>query len=124
MSGRKVVDLDALLSLVLECINHFKYLLARSKYFEIMKLLEEYSDNSDSEVRRYSLQMKSKLQANESIIQSMLNRCDEIETAFRLTSSPMDNWIFGSETSGIFTYYRIEEDGLISLRVEGILYVR
>lgn len=117
-------DLDIRLGNVLKCIESFKYLLAKKHYLILTSLLLEYENDSDSSIRKYASQIRSKLVANHVCIETMLNRCEEVEKAFEITSEPVDGWTFGSDISGITTYYNVADDGLISLRVEGVLYVK
>ena len=118
-------DLDLRLGNVLKCIDNFKYLLAKKQYLILTSLLSQYeNDSSDPARRKYASQIKLKLAANNSYIDTMLNRCEDVERAFEITSESSNDWIFGSEISGITTHYKVDDDGLINLRVEGILYVR
>lgn len=116
--------LESLLATVLLCIENFKYLMAKSLYRKFTLLLHQLHCDEDPQIRKKGQVIQSKADASQPMIEKMLRRCDDIETAFEMNSSSLDGWTFGSEDSGITTHYNIEADGMISLRVEGILYVR
>lgn len=116
-------DLDIKLRNILNYIENFKYLLAKKEYLILISILEEYENDIEIYKRKYASQIRSKLIINHLNIEMMLNRCEEVEKAFEITSESVNDWTFGSDISGITTYYNIDNDGLISLRVEGILYV-
>jgi hypothetical protein len=116
-------DLEGLLTNILLCIENFKYLLAKSLYRKLTLQLHQLQCDADPLLRRKGQLIQSKVDAYRPTIEKMLSRCEDIETAFEMNSSSLDGWTFGSEASGIATHYSIEDDGMMSLRVEGILYV-
>jgi hypothetical protein len=116
-------DLEGLLTNILLCIENFKYPMAKSLYRKLTLLLHQLHCDHDPQIRRKGQLIQSKVDACRPTIDKMLSRCDDVETAFKMNSSSLDGWTFGSEASGITTHYNIEADGMISLRVEGVLYV-
>jgi hypothetical protein len=116
-------DLDLLFDNVVLCLENFKYLLAQSQYLKLISFLDQYEIDSDPATRKYASNIRLKVEACRPLIEKMIDRCDEVEKAFQMNSASLDDWTFGSEVAGISTHYMIDDDGLISLRVEGTLYV-
>lgn len=108
---------------ILECIKHFKYTLAKNEYLNLLERLEAYERDNNPDKVLLCTSVRGRLQRNENHINMMLNRCEEVELAFNLVNSPSDEWQFGSNQSGVVTHYIIDDDGLMRLRVEGIVEV-
>jgi hypothetical protein len=53
-------------------------------------------------------------------LETIVRRSEEIRKIIHDCSETLDGWTLGSELFGISTYYRVEEDGLLSLRMEGV----
>jgi hypothetical protein len=126
MSRLLLADLELLLTNTLLCIQNFKYLLAKPQYLKLISLLDQHEIDSDTDptTSKYLAQIRLKVEASRPLLQTMLDRCEEIQKAFRMNSDSLDDWTFGSEVAGVSTHYMIDNDGMISLRVEGTLYVR
>jgi hypothetical protein len=52
--------------------------------------------------------------------QTIVTRSEEIRRIIHDCSDSLEGWTLGSELFGISTYYRVEEDGLLSMRMEGV----
>ncbi len=86
----------------------------------------EQREKEDNERRQKQVEEKERIlkRFNEpelsQKLQSLIDRSDELRQVIEDCSEALDDWTLGSDLFGIQTYYRVESDGLLSLRMEGV----
>lgn len=60
------------------------------------------------------------IEKNSDFFETLLIRSDEMTNTIKDCSSVSEDWILGWEYLNVRTYYKFEEDGLMSIRMEGI----
>ncbi len=104
--------------LILGLIEDSKLLAAKEKYDKLMQYIS--SESVDKNEFFYDLQKK--LSQNKDKISQMIERVDRTNGAIREASGDAlegrGDWTLGSELFNVLTYYKLEDDGLLSVRME------
>jgi hypothetical protein len=96
-------------------------------YREYELLLEEIQQTMSSTVAEGDDGAKTKeregiqelMDKNQEMLDKLRERHHEIEHTINECTSSHEEWTLGSERFGVPTYYRVDEDGLLCLRLEG-----
>lgn len=104
------------LELFEEKLLNVKFLVEHSRLLEAQKEANLLYDMSTSLPAAAS----EILEAHKELLITVKNRARELENIMDMCSSEHSGWTLGSEMFGISTYYKIENDGQLSVRMEGI----
>jgi hypothetical protein len=91
---------------VLQLIGDSRLLAAKKAYDKIMCSPENCLDNADSMI------------IHKTVLDQMLERCQEVDRSIELVSSENENWILATNYLGVTTHYMIGDDGLLWVRME------
>jgi hypothetical protein len=108
-------EFESLVERVVYLDDNLRLLAAREVYdgLEAQVLSDQIlSEDKEKILERWTL--------SEERFETIVARSEEIRKIIRDCSETLDGWTLGSELFGISTYYRVEEDGLLSLRMEGV----
>lgn len=96
-------------------ILHSRYLAAEKEYLSLKAFIDDVSNNDHSDYKYICAAMQ------EIEIHKLLCRCEETKAAIDAVhdTSP-DHWTLGTTMFGITTYYHVDDDGLLSVRMEGV----
>jgi hypothetical protein len=95
-----------------------KLLEAHQVYQQLLEHIGLTSPGDENEVEMTD-ETRELLEKNKPMLDELQTRyCETIQTIADCTSSH-DEWILGSERFGIPSYYRVDADGLLCLRLEG-----
>jgi hypothetical protein len=106
---------DDSIAIILDEYKEARLLYSRKEYLKLQKYMEENSN--DTELIN---DIKLKLEPHKVLLDKMMYRCEEVDNAIRGANTNEDNWILGSQHFGVNTHYKVDDDGLISIRMEGI----
>lgn len=103
-------------------INKIKYLNSNLRILASKKELNSLNEiiTSNQYLNEEKEQILLEYNLNSSLFNLIIKRSNEIENIIEDTSQSLFDWILGSEIFGISTYYRVDEDGYLLLRMEGI----
>lgn len=103
--------------------NDFRILAAKAEYDKLLSLLSYCNALSTrSEIQRLSSEYINQLFNHETykrIISALCQREKEVLDVFHCLENDSQCWTVGGENNGVSTSYRIENDGLLSLKMEG-----
>lgn len=117
MSALNLAEFEEALEKVRFLQNNLRLLAAREAYDAVQASLQDISpDSADYQL----IQQKLKEFNEDREIQLIQSRSEDIKTIIQDCSDTLDGWTMGSEMFGITTYYRVEDDGLLSVRMEGV----
>ena len=106
---------------ITEIINKIFYYEKNLRLFAAFKELEKLKDiKNQNNYENLKERIENELERNLIFFSRLVKRVEELNQIIQDTSDSLDDWILGSELFGIKTFYRIEDDGLLSLRMEGI----
>jgi hypothetical protein len=93
-------------------------LLAARDVYDTVKILIESNQMIEEEKEKILARWMEKELSEK--LETIVRRSEEIRKIIHDCSETLDGWTLGSELFGISTYFRVEEDGLLSLRMEGV----
>lgn len=94
-------------------------------YHEYELLLEEIQQTMSSSSVAGENEEKEKegiqklMETNQEMLDGLRERYREIDQTIHECTSPHEEWTLGSDRFGVPTYYRVDDDGLLCLRIEG-----
>lgn len=110
-----IAEIENLVNKIIFLENNLRILSAREEYNKLQSIIQ--SDSLEPSIKQ---EIQTLLNKNQKIFDRITQRSDEINHIIQDTSDSLDGWVLGSEMFGISTYYRIEDDGYLSLRMEGV----
>lgn len=81
-------------------------------YREYEKLLDLVKNSDDRDIHEL-------MEQNQQIFHELTVRYHEIDQTIVECTSSHDQWTLGSDRFGVPTYYRVDDDGLLCVRLEG-----
>lgn len=93
-------------------MEDIKKLIYDARYFAAKKLYLEISQSTE-------LDVISSLNSNKTMIDFLLERCENIQHTMEMTSTDNNDWLLVSDRLGVKTYYMMGADGLLWVRMEG-----
>ena len=92
-----------------------RYLAAEKEYNTLQAFISNRANESHSDYKHICSAVA------ELDIEKMLRRCDEVKAAIEAVGDTTpEHWTLGTTMFGITTYYHVDDDGLLSVRMEGV----
>ena len=110
-------EFEKYLERILYLDSNLRLLAARDVYDTVKIFIESNQVKEEDKERILTRWMEKDLVEK---FETIVRRSEEIRKIIHDCSDNLDGWTLGSELFGISTYYRVEEDGFLSLRMEGV----
>lgn len=113
--GNKITidSIDEQLARIQFSVEHSRLLQAHQETVTLYEMVFK-ADESEAAV------IRDIISANKEFLEKVECRAKELGSTIDMCSADHSGWTLGSEMFGVSTYYRVEEDGLLSVRMEGV----
>ena len=115
-SGMEGVDLD----IIDDQLAKLQFLVENSRILEAQVEAIALTDMISSLTGSDILAGNLKIEQHQEMLHTIHSRAEELKEIINMCSTDLSQWNLGSEMFGVSTYYKVEDDGLLSVRMEGI----
>ena len=94
-------------------------LQAHQEYELLMEEIQQTMSSADENETKEGEGIQELMEKNQEMLNELKERYREINLTVNECTSSHEEWTLGSERFGVPTYYRVDDDGLLCLRLEG-----
>jgi hypothetical protein len=107
-------------ALIEDKLSKIKFLVEHSRLLEAQKEAISLRELGKSCCISDAVLVNETIEAHRELLTTIKDRAEELERIVNMCSSDHAGWTLGSEMFGVNTYYRLESDGQLSVRMEGV----